>query len=96
MSSFSILSFLSGGKACSWYFGFTNCRPGIAKAIEEFKLSVYGEDYNEENDEAAEHGKTTNASRKRKAASEDVVKEYAKYNWLELADSGKVSYSHLK
>ncbi|KAI5648417.1 hypothetical protein M9H77_34422 [Catharanthus roseus] len=65
-------------------------RPGIAKAIEEFKLSVYGEDYNEENDEAAEHGKTTNASRKRKAASEDVVKEYAKYNWLELADSGKL------
>lgn len=61
--------------------------------MEEFKLSVYGENY-DDNDLAAS-GKATEASRKRKAIAENANKEYAKYDWFELADSGKVSLDQL-
>lgn len=66
-----------------------NCRPGVVKALEEFKLAVYGENYEEENDSKA-NGKTSEASRKRKAIAENAVKESANYNWADLADNGKV------
>lgn len=52
--------------------------------MEEFKLSVYGENYQEENDKAVD------ASKKRKAAAELAAKESAIHDWGELADNGKV------
>ena len=62
-------------------------RPGVVNALEEFKKSVYGENYNEE-DEG--HGKASDASKKRKAVAENAVKESAKYDWADLADNGRV------
>ncbi|KAK2980381.1 hypothetical protein RJ640_014554 [Escallonia rubra] len=64
-------------------------RPGVVKALEEFKLSVYGENYDEENDFTG-NGKTSEASRKRKAIAENAVKESANYDWTDLADNGKL------
>ncbi|XP_044509792.1 ATP-dependent DNA helicase 2 subunit KU70 isoform X1 [Mangifera indica] len=64
-------------------------RPAVVKAIEEFKLSVYGEDYDEES-ESAGNGKVSEASKKRKAIAENAVKESANYNWADLADNGKL------
>ncbi|KAL3506595.1 hypothetical protein ACH5RR_031977 [Cinchona calisaya] len=63
-------------------------RPGIVKVLEEFKLSVYGENY--EDDDLTTSGKVTEASRKRKATADNATKEYAKHDWFELADSGKL------
>lgn len=57
------------------------------KAIEEFKLCVFGQNY-EENDVASE--KTSEASKKRKAIADNATKEYANYDWTDLADNGKV------
>lgn len=59
-------------------------RPGVVKSLEEFKLSVYGENYQEENDKAVD------ASKKRKAAAELAAKESAIHDWGELADNGKL------
>lgn len=61
-------------------------RPGVVNALEEFRKSVYGENYEEEEgiDKASE------ASKKRKAAAENAVKESANYDWTELADKGQV------
>ncbi|XP_051149788.1 ATP-dependent DNA helicase 2 subunit KU70 [Andrographis paniculata] len=64
-------------------------RPKIVTALEEFKLSVYGENYNEEND-TMDTGKTSEASRKRKLIADHASKEYANYNWSDLADSGQL------
>ncbi|XP_011073828.1 ATP-dependent DNA helicase 2 subunit KU70 [Sesamum indicum] len=64
-------------------------RPGIVKALEEFKLSVYGENFEEEND-LMNNEKTSEASKKRKAIAENATKEYANYDWLDLADNGKL------
>lgn len=64
-------------------------RPGIVKALEEFKLSVYGENYEE--DDAKTDGKAE-PSRKRKA---NAMKEYSNYDWSDLADNGKVTFSSL-
>lgn len=64
-------------------------RPGVVRALEEFKLSVYGENYDEQN-ESTFHGKASDASRKRKAISENAVKESANYDWADLAESGKL------
>ncbi|GAB4834166.1 ATP-dependent DNA helicase II subunit 1 [Ancistrocladus abbreviatus] len=58
-------------------------RPGIVNALEDFKLSVYGENYGKEDDHVHE------ASKKRKAGS-DAVKECANYDWHDLADSGRL------
>lgn len=60
-------------------------RPGVVKAVEDFKLSVYGDNYDEESD-----GKASEASKKRKAAAENASKESANYNWADLADNGQV------
>ncbi|KAL5803154.1 hypothetical protein ACOSQ4_031459 [Xanthoceras sorbifolium] len=64
-------------------------RPGVVKAIEEFKNSVYGDSYDEENDHAS-NGKVSEASKKRKAVAENAVKESASYDWADLADNGKL------
>lgn len=61
------------------------CRPGVAKAIEEFKLSVYGDDYCETSEKIV-----TEASRKRKVAAVNAAKHIGNYNWEDLADNGKV------
>ncbi|CAL1409025.1 unnamed protein product [Linum trigynum] len=61
-------------------------RPVVAKAIQEFRTSVYGEDYDEADDKPRE----SEASKKRKAAAEIVAQEYKNYDWEELADSGKL------
>uniref|UniRef100_A0A0D9WWA0 ATP-dependent DNA helicase 2 subunit KU70 n=1 Tax=Leersia perrieri TaxID=77586 RepID=A0A0D9WWA0_9ORYZ len=63
-------------------------RPGVLKAIEEFKASVYGENYDQEEAEAA--AAKAGASKKRKAASDAAEQKSAAYNWAELADAGKL------
>ncbi|KAH8494380.1 hypothetical protein H0E87_020955, partial [Populus deltoides] len=63
-------------------------RPGVVKAVEEFKLSVYGENYDEESDTG--NGKASDASKKRKTAAENAAKESANYNWPDLADNGQL------
>jgi hypothetical protein len=65
------------------------CRPGVVSAVEEFKLSVYGDNYDEEN-ELVRNGKASEASKKRKAIADNAVKECANYNWADLADNGQV------
>ena len=65
-------------------------RPGIVSALEEFKLSVYGDHYDEEGD-----GKASETSKKRKAIAEDAVKESANYDWGDLADTGKVTLRYV-
>lgn len=62
-------------------------RPGIVKALDEFKLSIYGDNYEENTDLA---GKKGEASKKRKSVSDTATKQYANYDWSELADNGKV------
>lgn len=63
-------------------------RPGIARAIEDFKISVYGENHDEEEAESmAAKGAAGEAAKKRKAAAEAAVKEY---DWADLADNGKL------
>lgn len=64
-------------------------RPGVVKAIEEFKTAVYGEDYNEEEEKAA-GGARTDGARKRKAIAEKAAEESKSYDWADLADKGKV------
>ncbi|XP_021728255.1 ATP-dependent DNA helicase 2 subunit KU70-like [Chenopodium quinoa] len=59
-------------------------RPGVVNAIEEFKLSVYGDKYEEGESIVSE------ASRKRKAIAEKAVQESANYDWDDLADNGKL------
>jgi len=65
------------------------CRPGVVGALEEFKCSVYGDNYDEES-ELVGNGKASETSKKRKAIAENAVKESASYDWSELADNGKV------
>nr|XP_023881819.1 ATP-dependent DNA helicase 2 subunit KU70 [Quercus suber]POE73848.1 atp-dependent dna helicase 2 subunit ku70 [Quercus suber] len=63
-------------------------RPGVVSAVEEFKLSVYGDNYDEE--ELVGNGKASETSKKRKAIADNAVKESAKYDWDDLADNGKL------
>lgn len=71
---------------------YSYLRPGVANAIEEFKTSVYGENYDQEEAEAAA-GKASrgNASKKRKEVTDAAAQISAAYDWAELADNGKVS-----
>ncbi|XP_078180841.1 ATP-dependent DNA helicase 2 subunit Ku70-like protein isoform X1 [Carex rostrata] len=64
-------------------------RPGVVKAIEEFKTAVYGEDYNEEEEKAA-GGVRADGARKRKAIAEKAAEESKSYDWADLADKGKL------
>lgn len=66
-------------------------RPTVAKAIEEFKLSVYGDNYDEESEHLGKE-KVGEASRKRKAVAENAAKDY---DWADLANNGKVKLSVL-
>lgn len=69
------------------------CRPGIARALEEFKIAVYGENYDqEEADAVASKRSASEATKKRKANANAAV---GSYNWAELADEGKVSVLQL-
>ncbi|XP_010273410.1 PREDICTED: ATP-dependent DNA helicase 2 subunit KU70 isoform X2 [Nelumbo nucifera] len=61
-------------------------RPKIVNALEEFKVSVYGENYDEDYMEIS----VSEASKKRKDIVENAVKECANYNWADLADNGKL------
>lgn len=63
-------------------------RPGVVRAIEEFKIAVYGENHDQE--EAAKKGSTTEASKKRKAIYQVALKESASYDWADLAENGKL------
>ncbi|KAH9313981.1 hypothetical protein KI387_022608, partial [Taxus chinensis] len=66
-------------------------RPGITKAVQEFKEVVYGTDYDFEEAKAEKaKAKVSEASLKRKAASEVATKEAGNYDWSELADTGKL------
>ncbi|PNX83788.1 ATP-dependent DNA helicase 2 subunit ku70-like protein, partial [Trifolium pratense] len=62
--------------------------PRVVRALEEFKTSVYGENYDEESEHGT--GKPTEASKKRKAHTEYAMKECENYDWGELADTGKL------
>ncbi|BBG93503.1 KU70 homolog [Prunus dulcis] len=64
-------------------------RPAFVSALEDFKQSVYGDNYEEEND-AVGNGKANETSKKRKAVSENAVKESGNYDWVDLADNGKL------
>ncbi|KAL5066614.1 hypothetical protein RYX36_017501 [Vicia faba] len=63
-------------------------RPGVVRVLEEFKTSIYGENYDEESEHGT--GKPTEASKKRKAHTEFAKKECESYDWGELADTGKL------
>ncbi|KAM5569893.1 ATP-dependent DNA helicase 2 subunit KU70 [Rosa sericea] len=63
-------------------------RPGVVRTIEEFKHSVYGENYDEESEVG--NAKASETTKKRKAAAENAVKEIAKHDWADLADNGKL------
>ncbi|XP_054805998.1 ATP-dependent DNA helicase 2 subunit KU70 isoform X2 [Prosopis cineraria] len=63
-------------------------RPGVLRALEEFKTSVYGENYDEESERGG--GKPTEAAKKRKAIAEHATQECGNYDWGELADTGKL------
>ncbi|XP_043707277.1 ATP-dependent DNA helicase 2 subunit KU70 isoform X2 [Telopea speciosissima] len=66
-------------------------RPGIVNALEEFKVSIYGENYDqEEADHQSSKTSASEASRKRKEITDNAVKECANYNWEDLADNGKL------
>ncbi|GKV37100.1 hypothetical protein SLEP1_g45165 [Rubroshorea leprosula] len=64
-------------------------RPGVVRAVEEFKLSVYGDNYDEESDVLGD-GKAREAARKRKAVTENDAKESANYDWADLAEKGQL------
>ncbi|KAG8100464.1 hypothetical protein GUJ93_ZPchr0013g35322 [Zizania palustris] len=62
--------------------------PGVVKAIDEFKASVYGENYDLDESEAA--AAKAGASKKRKASTDAAAQKSAAYDWAELADTGKL------
>ena len=57
--------------------------------MEEFKLAIYGDHYDEETENAGDK-KASEASKKRKAAADAAAQDSANYDWGELADNGKV------
>ncbi|KAM0824659.1 hypothetical protein ACQ4PT_070043 [Festuca glaucescens] len=63
-------------------------RPGVVKAIEEFKASVFGEDYDQEEAEAA--AAKAGTSKKRRAITDAASQKSAAYDWADLADNGKL------
>lgn len=71
------------------YFLYSYLRPGVVKAIEEFKAAVFGENYDQEEAEAA--AAKGGASKKRKAIADAASQKSAAYDWADLADNGKVS-----
>ncbi|KAL3684814.1 hypothetical protein R1sor_002836 [Riccia sorocarpa] len=63
----------------------------VVSTVNQFKVSVYGAEYEQEMAEAeAAKAKGSAAAQKRKAASENASKEASQYDWNDLADSGKL------
>ncbi|KAL2653061.1 hypothetical protein R1flu_021189 [Riccia fluitans] len=63
----------------------------VVSAVNKFKDSVYGVEYEQEMAEAAAtKARGSSASQKRKAATEVASKEASQYDWNDLADSGKL------
>ena len=71
------------------YFLYSYLRPGVVKAFEEFKAAVFGENYDQEEAEAA--AAKGGASKKRKAIVDAASQKSEDYDWADLADNGKVS-----
>ncbi|KAH7424041.1 hypothetical protein KP509_12G086800 [Ceratopteris richardii] len=66
-------------------------KPTIAQSVKAFKDSVYGPNHDlEEEEAAAQKLKGTAAAQKRKAAEDMASYDYDKYDWNELADTGKL------
>jgi hypothetical protein len=67
------------------------CRPAVNKAVNAFKESIYGPDYEQaEAEAAAQQNKPSEAARKRKADADAAKSQQADYDWKKLAESGKV------
>ncbi|XP_031407259.1 ATP-dependent DNA helicase 2 subunit KU70 isoform X4 [Punica granatum] len=64
-------------------------RPTVVNAIDQFKHSVYGDQY--EARSSAGDDNMSEASKKRKASAGNAVKECENYNWAEMAESGKLT-----
>eukprot|EP00252_Welwitschia_mirabilis_P011453 TRINITY_DN25707_c0_g1_i1.p1 TRINITY_DN25707_c0_g1~~TRINITY_DN25707_c0_g1_i1.p1 ORF type:complete len:630 (-),score=139.97 TRINITY_DN25707_c0_g1_i1:36-1925(-) len=66
-------------------------RPGIAKAVEAFRDIVYGKVYDTELAETGrQKSKGSTLPQKRKEAADTAAKEVRKFDWNELANSGKL------
>ncbi|KAF9606094.1 hypothetical protein IFM89_023117 [Coptis chinensis] len=65
-------------------------KSGVVNALEEFKVSVFGENYDQEGADALSSKTESDAAKKRKAIHENAAKESEQYDWAELADSGKL------
>ncbi|CAA6658963.1 unnamed protein product [Spirodela intermedia] len=67
-------------------------RPGIVRALEDFKAAVYGENHDQEEAAsiASKEASASLASKKRKAIADAATQESANYNWVDLADNGKL------
>ncbi|XP_073264693.1 ATP-dependent DNA helicase 2 subunit KU70-like isoform X1 [Populus alba] len=59
---------------------------GAVRAFEEFKLSIYGD--NDDEESAIGNGKANDAAKKKKPVAENAAKESANYNWPDLTDNG--------
>ncbi|XXG46985.1 hypothetical protein AAC387_Pa02g1703 [Persea americana] len=66
-------------------------RPGVVNALEDYKVSVYGENHDQEEAENnAAKSTISDTAKKRKAILETAVQECANYEWADLADNGKL------
>uniref|UniRef100_A0A1D1YVZ0 ATP-dependent DNA helicase 2 subunit KU70 n=2 Tax=Anthurium amnicola TaxID=1678845 RepID=A0A1D1YVZ0_9ARAE len=65
-------------------------RSGINRAVEDFKIAVYGENHDHEAGSTASKDSRNLASRKRKAITDSAVQACANYNWADLADNGQL------
>lgn len=66
-------------------------KPAISQSVTAFKDSIYGPDYDLQQEELAARKSTGSAaSQKRKAAEEVASKDFEKYDWNELADTGRL------
>lgn len=66
-------------------------RPVVVNALEDYKVSVYGENHDQEEAENnAAKSTISDAAKKRKAIVETAVQECANYEWADLADNGKL------
>ncbi|KAJ0982399.1 hypothetical protein J5N97_010654 [Dioscorea zingiberensis] len=64
-------------------------RPAVMNALEDFKIAVYGENHDLEEEASSKKGSGADVSKKRKAMAEAAL-ESANHDWADLADSGKL------
>lgn len=63
----------------------------VTKAVNAFKESVYGPDWEEAEAAAAtQETKPSEAAKKRKAAADLAASQQGAFNWKELAEKGQV------